>query len=239
MQAVKDFVGAASRAGAPGAAGRCPLGRRRTAAVHQAGAAARGPLQGRRGTSSCTPASTTTTPCRRSSSGSCDCPNRTSISAFAAAATRPHRADADRARPRLRSFSRRLDRSSTVIPRRLWPAPWPAHRRAYRWPTSKPVCAASSRRSPRSAIASSPTTSLRCSSARRATAVSEPEDGKGSAKASSGSATPWPKRSPGTGARQVARTLEPPGAYYFCTVHRAENTDVVERLRRLVAPLAR
>jgi UDP-N-acetylglucosamine 2-epimerase len=31
--------------------------------------------------------------------------------------------------------------------------------------------------------------------------------------------------------------LEPPGAYYFCTVHRAENTDLVDRLRRLIVLL--
>ena len=31
--------------------------------------------------------------------------------------------------------------------------------------------------------------------------------------------------------------LEPAGEYYFCTVHRAENTDLVDRLRRLIALL--
>lgn len=31
--------------------------------------------------------------------------------------------------------------------------------------------------------------------------------------------------------------VEPPGEFYFCTVHRAENTDVVDRLRRLTALL--
>jgi len=30
---------------------------------------------------------------------------------------------------------------------------------------------------------------------------------------------------------------EPAGSYYFCTVHRAENTDVTDRLRRLIALL--
>jgi UDP-N-acetylglucosamine 2-epimerase len=31
--------------------------------------------------------------------------------------------------------------------------------------------------------------------------------------------------------------LEPAGEYYFCTMHRAENTDAVERLRRLIVLL--
>ena len=57
--------------------------------------------------------------------------------------------------------------SSTATRTRRWPAGWPPRRRACRSPTSRPACAPSIARCPRSSTACSPTTSPTCCCARR------------------------------------------------------------------------